>query len=97
MEIVLHIESKNYAKVREALLKDQVVSLATVKFKDAQSLGGKDGYFCYVSGLDAQCAKALELSKDLAKEVEKKESEEIIKKIKDEEQSATEALGGLFG
>lgn len=96
MEVVLSIETKNYQKVREILLKDPVVSLASIQFKDAKSYGGKDGYYCYISGLENQCKKALELIKDLAKEVKNKEKENVINKIKDEETQATAAFGNLF-
>jgi len=108
MEILLLIETKNYSKLRDILLKDDVVSRASITFKDAKSLSDKEGYYCRISGTEEQCKKALELIKikpeeeggemiELAKEVENKEGEEVIKKIKEEEEKATEGFGGIFG
>ena len=96
MEIVLSIKSENYAKVKDELLKNDTVSRASVQFKDAKMFDDK-GYYCYISGGDEQCEKALELTKELAEEVEGKKKEKIISKIKEEGNTATEAFGGLFG
>jgi hypothetical protein len=96
MDILLLIEAKDYQKVSEMLKKDEVVSLASLVFKDAK-LFGKEGYYCWISGLDQQCKKALELTKDLAKEITGKEKEEFIKKMKEEEEKAVEGFGAIFG
>jgi len=96
MEIVLWIETKNYGKVREILLRDPLVSLASITFREGKIMA-KEGWYCYISGLESQCAKALELTKDLAKEIKDREKEEVIKKIKEEESRATEGFGVLFG
>jgi hypothetical protein len=95
MEIVLLIETKNYQKARDALLKDDVVSRASVTFKEGSFIRKKD-YYCYISGLDEQCKRAIELSKDLAKEVTGKEKDEVINKIKEEENKAIESMGSIF-
>jgi len=54
-------------------------------------------YICYISGLDEQCKKAVELAKDLSAPIEGNEKQEVISKIKEEESKATEGLGGIFG
>lgn len=107
MEIVIQIETKNYQKVKEMLLKDDVVSRASIVFKEAKLYGGKEGYYCYITGLEEQCKRALEIVKlkdektgevvELAKEVTGKEKEEFVKKIKEEEERAMEGFGGIFG
>ena len=97
MEIVLLIETKNYQKVKDALLKDDITSRASITFKEAKGYGGKEGYYSIISGLDEQCKRAMELAKDLAKEVSGKEKEDLISKIKDEEEKANQAFGGIFG
>lgn len=97
MEVVISIEMKNLQKVKEILLKDDVVSRTSIVFKDAKDLTGKEGYYCYISGLDEQCKRALELAKDLVKEVKDKERDEVISKIKGEEEKAMEGFGGIFG
>jgi hypothetical protein len=97
MELLLSIESKNLQKAKEILLKDDVVSRASITWKDAKSFGGKEGYYIYVSGLEEACKKAVELSKDFAKEIKGKEKEKFIKRLKDEEDKAAEGMGGIFG
>jgi len=107
MEVVLSIEMKNLQKVKDILLKDDAVSRASIVFKDAKGITGKEGYYCYVSGLDEQCKKALELvnvknektgeTTELAKEVKDKEKLDVINKIKEEENRAMEGFGGIFG
>lgn len=94
MEILLQIETENYSKVREILFKDDLVSRASLIFKDSKAFD-KKGYFCYISGTEDQCKKALEITKDLAKEI--KDKKEIINKIKKEENRAQEGLGGILG
>jgi len=96
MEIVLQLESKNAQKVKEILNKDQTTSRASITFRDG-SLIGKEGQFCHISGTDEQCKKAIELTKEVAKETEKKVRDEFITKLKEEESKAGEGLGGIFG
>ena len=95
MEIVLTFESKNLQKVRDVLFKDDVVSRASIMFKDG-SIIGKQGYYCYLRGTDEQCKKAVEISKDLVKEVTGKEKGDLINKVKEEENKASEGMGGIF-
>jgi len=101
MELLLLIKTENYPKVKDILLKDDVVSRASIKFKEAKEFE-KEGYFCYVSGLEEQCKKASEIIKDeegniLAEEIKGKDKEKIINKFKEEENRAMEGFGGIFG
>lgn len=96
MEIVLHIKSENFAKVKDILLSDDVVGRASLVFKEG-SIIGKDGYYVYLSGTDEQCKKALELIKGLAEEVKDETRSQLIKKIKEEEEKAIEGFGNIFG
>jgi hypothetical protein len=102
MELVLHIEGANYAKLKEKLLTDETVNRASIVFKDAKQFGKEGGYLCIVSGTDERCKKALELAKDeggsdLAKEVSGDEKEKILKQIKEEENKAIEGFGNILG
>ncbi len=96
MEIVLQLESKNLQKIKDILLKDDLVSRASITFKEGGIIGKKE-YFCYISGTDEQCKRAIEISKEFVKEAEPKDKDDVIKKIKEEEARATEGLGGIFG
>ena len=105
MEVVISMEMKNLQKVKDILLKDDVVSRASIVFKEAKGITSKEGYYCYLSGLDEQCKRALDILKlkdektgeviELAKEV--KDKENVINKIKEEENKAMEGFGGIFG
>ena len=105
MEIVLHIESRNYPKVKDILLKDDIVSRSSMTFKEGGIID-KEGYYCYLSGTKEQCEKALELIKEkneetgeeteLAKEASEEEKEEVINKIKEEEDKAIDGFGGII-
>lgn len=96
MEIVLQVASANMNKLKEFLNKDNSVSRASISFREGSIIGKKD-YFCLVSGSEEQCKKAIEISKDLAKEADKKDAQDLISKIREEEQKASEGLGGIFG
>jgi len=97
MELLLLIETKDYAKVKDTLLRDDIVSRASLIFKEAKGFGKEEGYYSYISGTDEQCKKALELTKDLIKEIKDRKKEKIIKKIKEEEGKAMEGFGNIFG
>lgn len=107
MEIVLHIEADKFAKVKDLLLKDEIVNRASIMFKGAEEFElGKKGYYCYISGVEEQCKRALEVIKEkpesgeeieMAKVLEGEEKEKIINKIKEEEDKAIKGFGGIFG
>lgn len=93
MEILLEFEKSNLQKIRELLLSDEIVSRASIIFKDGQFFG-KEKYFCYVAGTEEQINRALELTKETAER--SKEEAEIIKKIKEEQEKADKAFGAIF-
>ena len=96
MEIVLHVASANMNKLKEAFGKDDLVSRASITFRNGAVIG-KGDYFCMVSGSDEQCDRAKELAKDLAKEADKTEAEMFVTKVREEEDAAAAGLGGIFG
>jgi alpha-D-ribose 1-methylphosphonate 5-triphosphate synthase subunit PhnG len=97
METLLLIESKNLQKGKDLLLKDDVVSRASIMWKEAKAFGFSQGYYCYISGTEEQVKRAVELAKELLKEVKEKEKEKVIRKIKEEQDRALEGMGGIFG
>jgi len=108
MEMVIIIETEKYQKVKDMLLKDDLVSRASITFKEAKTVDeNKEGYYCYVSGTDEQCKKVLEIIKRknpktgeefiYAKEVSGKEKDKVIKTVKEESDKASEAFGSIFG
>jgi hypothetical protein len=98
MEVVYFVERPNYAKVKDSLLADDVVARQSVIFKDAQALDiKKDGFFLKLSGSDEALQKAKEIIGELGKVVDKKEAEEVVNKIKKEEENAAEGFGNILG
>ena len=98
MEVLFEVERSKLSKATDVLLKDDLVSRASVLFKDSSTFGIKrSSYFIHVSGLEAACKKARELTKELGKEVEGKLRDEVIAKIKEEEDSAASGFGAIFG
>lgn len=108
MEIVLHMELDKYEKMKNKLMKDDLVARTSMTFKEAKIIDeSKEGYYCFISGTDEQCKKALEMIKAknpktgeefiYAEEVSGKEKMKVIEKIKEEEIKASEAFGGIFG
>lgn len=95
MELILYVERGSADKLREILLKDDVVSRANVLFRDAKSLG-KDGYYVRVLGSEEQCKKALELAKDLAEEVSGEEREKVLKMLESEDEEMLSGFSGVF-
>jgi len=102
MEVILHAEGDNYKKLKDKLLTDEIVNRASITFKDAKQFGKERGYFCIVKGDEEKCTRAVQLAKteegeELAKELTGEEKEEVLKKIKEEEDRAIEGFGNMLG
>ena len=97
MEVIYEIEKSDVQKVKDVLLKDEVVNRASIVFKDGNALGLENKYYCYISGVEEACEKSEELMKNLGKKVDEKTKEEILQKIKQEEEQAMQGFGGIFG
>ncbi len=98
MEVVFKIKKQNLQRVKSVLLKDELVSKASIVFKESKSLGLKgNDYYCYISGLDESCKKAKKLMKDIGEVLTKKDMKEVISRIKSEEESAMSGFGSIFG
>jgi len=98
MEVVFKIKKQDLQKVKDTLLRDELISKASIVFKESNTLGIKgNDYYCYISGLDDACSKAKELMKNLAEVVKKKDADKIISQIKSEEESAMSGFGSIFG
>ncbi len=97
MKEIYEIEQSDLQKVKDKLLKDDLVGRASVVFKDGKALELEDKYYCYVSGSEDACKKSEELMKKLGKKVDGKEKEKVIQKIQEEEDQAMQGFGGIFG
>jgi cobyric acid synthase len=97
LEVVYEIEKSNLQKAKGKVLTDDIVGRASILFKEGNALGAGNKYYCYISGIEEACKKSEELMKDLGKKVDEKTKEQIIKKIKEEEDKAMHGFGGIFG
>lgn len=95
MEVVLYAERETAEKLREILLKDEVVSRANVLFKDAKPLD-KEGFYVRILGSEEQCKRALKLSRDLAEEVSGKEKEKVLKALRSEDEEMLSGFSRVF-
>jgi len=96
MDLLLFCRRENSRKLEEKLKKDELVSGASIKIRDA-SIINKDGVYFYLEGTNDKIEKARELSKDLAKEVFGEEKENVVKILKEEEEKAMEGFGLIIG
>ncbi len=87
---------ENSRKLEEKLKKDDLVSGASIKVRDA-SIVNKDGVYFYLEGTNEKIEKAKELSKDLAEEILGEEKENVVKILKEEEEKAVEGFGLIIG
>ncbi|MEM5799046.1 MAG: hypothetical protein QXZ43_00015 [Candidatus Aenigmatarchaeota archaeon] len=94
MEILFKIK-KNFESIKQFILNDDSLSRASIIFKESSTLGEKENfYYMLFSGAEEQCNKAKDLLKDKAELVN---NQEIIKKIKEEQDKAAEGFGAIFG
>ena len=106
MDVVLHVENGDaYKKLKDKLLADETVNRASMVFKDAKLYTQKAGNLIILSGTEDRLKAALAIAKaektqdgkPAAAELEGKEKEEILRKLKEEEDKAIEGFGGIFG
>jgi hypothetical protein len=98
MKAVFFINMGDFPKVKNMVYADDVLSRQTINFRESRALGfKKDGYYLEIDGSHEAISKAKELMGPLAKEADAKEKEEVLRKIKEEEDKAAEGFGSLFG
>lgn len=94
MKEVFFVSNENKNKALEILKKDEILSRGSIITRSASNLGiEKEGYFIIIDVKDVERAK--ELLKNIAEPYEKRD--EIISKIKKEEENAIQGFGSIFG
>jgi hypothetical protein len=96
MDLLLFSKRENSKKLEEKLKKDDLVSGASIKIRDA-GIVNKDGVYFYIEGTEDKIKKAKELAKDLGEEVLGEEKEKVVKILKEEEERAMEGFGAILG
>ncbi|MEE9323413.1 MAG: hypothetical protein V3U72_02600 [Candidatus Aenigmarchaeota archaeon] len=98
MKAVFFVPSENFSKVKNAIYGDNLISRQTINFRESRALGfEKDGYYLEIDGSGEAIKHTKELLGDMGKEVDEKEKEKILKKISEQEESAAEGFGSIFG
>ena len=106
MDIVLHVENgEAFRKIKDKMLADETVNRASIVFKDAKMYTQKAGSLIVISGTEDKLKAAAAIAdaeklpdgKPAAVELEAGEKEEILRKLKEEEDRAIEGMGGIFG
>ena len=94
MDLLFYYEKKDDAKVRE-ILSQEPFSRGSFNIKDAQSLGSdKPGNFLLFTHDQASADQLKKTLADIAEPV--KDPDEILKKLKQEEDSASAGMGFVF-
>jgi hypothetical protein len=96
MDLLLFCKKENSKKLEEKLKKDDLVSGASIKIREASILN-KDGFYFYLEGTEDKIRKARELSLGLAEEVLGNEKENVVRILKEEEEKAIEGFGAILG
>jgi len=98
MKAVFFIPAENYSKAKNLVYEDDLVSRQSINFRESKALGlKKEGYYLEIDGSEESIKRLGEILKDLGKEVDKKEREEVLKKISEQEESAAAGFGSIFG
>lgn len=87
-------------KEMDALKEDDIVSRQSITIRDAKSLGMEgESIYIKIEGSDEAIERAEEIVKEksLGKKLSEDEAKPIDDKIKEEEESASEGMGFIFG
>ena len=96
--IIFEVKSENISKIND-LLKDDLVSRQSILTRDSSSLNiDKDVSYLKIEGSSEGLKKAEELAKEYEfKKLSNKEADEVNKKIEEQENSAADGMGMIFG
>jgi hypothetical protein len=96
--VIFEVKNENIGKIN-ILTKDDLISRQSILTRDAGALGvKKDVSYVKIEGSDEGLKQAKKLAKELEfTKLNKKETEEVNNKIKEEEESAADGLGMIFG
>ena len=95
---IYEVKSENAGKIN-TFTKDDLVSRQSIFTRDSSSLDIKsDTLFLKIEGSEEGLKRADELAKELEfKKLNKQKAEEINKKILEQEESAADGMGMIFG
>ncbi len=96
--VIFEVKTKDVGKINQ-MLKDDLVSRQSILTRDSSSLSiDKDVSYVKIEGSKKGLKKAEEIAKDMKfKKLNKKKSGEVNKKIEEQEDSAADGMGMIFG
>ena len=96
--VIFEVKTKDVGKINQ-MLKDDLVSRQSILTRDSSSLSiDKDVSYVKIEGSKEGLKKAEEMAKELKfKKLNKKKSGEVNKKIEEQEDSAADGMGMIFG
>ena len=96
--IIFEVKKDQLGKVNE-LLKDDLVNRQSILTRDASALGiEKDVFYTKIEGNEDGLKRAEELGKEFEfVKLDEEEAKKIDAKIKEEEESAADGMGMIFG
>jgi len=96
MQEVFIVKEADKSKAEDVLRKDDVVGRQSITIRLASNMGlEKEGYFIIINGSEESIKKAEDLIKEFAKKYKNKEN--VLEKLREEEDSAAEGLGAILG
>jgi predicted nucleotidyltransferase len=94
-EVVYHVKT-GAAEVERILLTDEVASKANILTKDASTLLGSEGTYIRVLGTEEQLKRVETLLEGKARRIEGDELQEVLRKLKEEDERALAGFGSIF-
>jgi len=96
--VIFEVKREQIGKINE-MLKDDIINRQSVLTRDAHALGiDKDVSYFKIEGNEDSLKRAEELAKEYEfTKLDEKACEEVNQKILDEEDSAADGMGMIFG
>ena len=99
MKLIFIIARKDYSKASEKILKDEELAKQSVTFRESRALGLAGNEYYLDIDIDEKLLGRLEEALEGldAKRLEGKEKENVVFKIKEQEDNAVQGFGNIFG
>ncbi len=96
--VIFEVPSEQQSKINN-LIKEDLISRQSILTRDAKALNiDKDVSYVKIEGSEDAIKKAEELAEELEfKKLDEKEASEINDKIREQEDSAADGMGMIFG
>lgn len=98
MKAVFFAGKDNYGQAKSKVYGDELLSKQSITVRDNAAIGmKKEGYYIMIEGEEEAIKQAKEILKGLADQLSGKEEEDVLSAIEQQESSAAEGFGAIFG